>query len=652
MKTIHKTTNWFTRPLALCVLGLWLLGPAPAAANETGEEEARLLDVLRSDAPAGRKADACFRLRQIGTEQSVPVLAELLADPAVAHPARMALESMAYPSVDAALREALPQVEGRLKVGIVTTLGQRGDPASVPALAKLLAATDPELAAAAADALGRTGGPAALAAVQEAWKEEQRPQAKKALGDAVARHAEQHLFDGDRAAARAIYRELAAAGAPRPLRMAGLRGILRAADDGGAEVLAMLRDEDRLLRQVGAAHIAELPADALPPLARAVGEMPPVVQEVLLETLAARGERSLRPVALAAARSDHRIVQLAGLRALSAIGDASAVDVLVNALLSGDERAETARWSLLGLRAEGVDEALIAALMDQADDPDGHAALVDVLSARQVRAVLVLLEQAMADDAAIRAQAMAGLAKLGGVEDVPAMLRAMLRAEPGRERDDAERAIMLVCARIDDPARRADPVLAAIDHVGDPEKVHVLPLLGRLGGSEPLRRIRQALGSDADALREAGVRALCNWPTDEVADELLALAESAPQPSHRLWSLRALIRVITLPAGRPREEKLAMLQRAMELATRDEERGLALERAAAVRTVETLRFVVPYFDQPALAQAASKTVVELAHHTDLREPNRAEFIAALEKVIAVCKDQQLVDRAERYRQGM
>jgi len=44
-------------------------------------------------------------------------------------------------------------------------------------------------------------------------------------------------------------------------------------------------------------------------------------------------------------------------------------------------------------------------------------------------------------------------------------------------------------------------------------------------------------------------------------------------------------------------------------------------------------------------------VVELAHHRDLREPNKAEFDRALDKVIQTSKDATVVDRANRYKKG-
>jgi hypothetical protein len=83
----------------------------------------------------------------------------------------------------------------------------------------------------------------------------------------------------------------------------------------------------------------------------------------------------------------------------------------------------------------------------------------------------------------------------------------------------------------------------------------------------------------------------------------------------------------------------------------DRERNQLLERAKAVRTVETLRFVAPLMDRAPLSQQACATVVELAHHSGLRELHNAEFHRALDKVIATSQDATVIDRAQRYQRG-
>jgi hypothetical protein len=89
----------------------------------------------------------------------------------------------------------------------------------------------------------------------------------------------------------------------------------------------------------------------------------------------------------------------------------------------------------------------------------------------------------------------------------------------------------------------------------------------------------------------------------------------------------------------------------MPLAARDEDRALILERAGAVRIVDSLRFVAPCMDQPSLCEAACHAVVELAHHRGLRDPNKKEFEDALHKVLKTSKDAATQERAKRYLQG-
>jgi len=85
------------------------------------------------------------------------------------------------------------------------------------------------------------------------------------------------------------------------------------------------------------------------------------------------------------------------------------------------------------------------------------------------------------------------------------------------------------------------------------------------------------------------------------------------------------------------------------MSRRDQERILVLQRARAVRIPETLRYVLPFVDEPKLSEHACETIVELAHHRGLREPNKAEFHGALDQVIRTSQNATTVDRARRYK---
>ena len=72
--------------------------------------EAKLLPVLRSpDTPKDAKRYICRWLAVVGSADCVPAVAELLGDPDLSHPARMALEPLAVPAAAAA-----PELPGHL----------------------------------------------------------------------------------------------------------------------------------------------------------------------------------------------------------------------------------------------------------------------------------------------------------------------------------------------------------------------------------------------------------------------------------------------------------------------------------------------------------------------------------------------------------
>lgn len=145
------------RFVVLLLAALCFSPAAPCRAAGQGENEQELIRILKSDASGDQKAIACKKLSIYGTSQAVPTLAPLLADEQLSSWARIALEAIPGSASDAALREALPGLKGKLLVGTINTIGVRSDPKAVASLTKLLKDANPDVASAAAVALGRIG---------------------------------------------------------------------------------------------------------------------------------------------------------------------------------------------------------------------------------------------------------------------------------------------------------------------------------------------------------------------------------------------------------------------------------------------------------------------------------------------------------------
>lgn len=188
--------------------------------------ELRLVEVLKSDAPRAGKDYVFRKLLLIGSPASVPALAELLPNQELSHMARYVLERMAAPEAGQALRDALPKVQGPLKVGVAASLGARPEAESVPALAALLGDGDAQVARAAACALGRIRTAEAAKALADAKPADT---AKAAIADARLACAEALLAGGKNAEALVIYKSYIGADQSKQVRLAATRGMLACA---------------------------------------------------------------------------------------------------------------------------------------------------------------------------------------------------------------------------------------------------------------------------------------------------------------------------------------------------------------------------------------------------------------------------------------
>jgi HEAT repeat protein len=195
-----------------------------------GSLEKRLAATLATDIPQRAKDYVCRRLSLIATAQSVPALAPLLADEKLSHMARLALERMPCPEAVGAIRDALPKVEGRVKVGLINSLGVRRDAGSLPALAALLEDPDEQILSAAAAALGAIGNAEAAKAL-EAFQATAPESLQMAVTDSRLSCAERLLAAGDTARAKAIYARLREKDQPEHVRVAAMRGLLAVAAD-------------------------------------------------------------------------------------------------------------------------------------------------------------------------------------------------------------------------------------------------------------------------------------------------------------------------------------------------------------------------------------------------------------------------------------
>jgi len=594
--------------------------------------EKRLLEVLDSDATLACKQFICRKLSIIGTEEAVPTLAKMLVDLQTSDMARYALERIPGAAVDKALRRALDNTSGKVKVGIINSLGQRGDSKAVGQLSKLFSDTDKQIAVAAISAMGRIGGGKAVMML-ERTKSKVDTELHPLWADAYLMCADKSLAKGNKRRALQIYKRLYVLAESVPIRIAALRGIVTITPQKGAShIVDVLKGDDRqmqsmvigLLREVPGTEVTKAVTAELPDLSVAG-------QIQLLSALAGRGDRSALPAVIDAAKSPEADVRIAAFTALGVLGDASAVDLLAKtAATATDPERKAARDSLYRLCDPKADEKILAGI-PQADSKVKVELIRSIGERNVVTGVETLLTTAKDSEAKVRLESFKVLRVVAGQKDLPALIQLLTNVQTEAERKQAERCVAVVARRIVDKGRRAEAVLAALPLVKDiKSRCSLLSVLGKIGNDSALPALRTALKDEDAKVREAGVRALAGWPEAGPAEILIELARTAPEQIHRVLALRGYIRMVGLPSDRSAEEKIEMYKAAMEAATRPEEKKLILARIPKLRTLESLKFVEPYLEDEAVKAEAEIAYMAIA--VAIKPEHQKEAEAALDKV--------------------
>jgi HEAT repeat protein len=328
--------------LAALLASFLVAGSAHTAAaadsqSSSAEKERELIRILQSNVPPAEKAIPCKQLAIYGTKEAVPALAPLLADPQLASWARIALEAIPDPAADDALRDAMGNLQGKLAVGVINSIAVRRDVKAVSGLVKKLKDEDPEVASAAAVALGRIGGAEAAEALNQSLAS--APDAvRPAIAQGCILCAEKLLAQGKSADAVKLYDAVRAANVPRQKMLEATRGAILARQSNGLPLLLeQLRSPDKALFGIGLRTARELPGHLVTQaLAAELPRTSPERQPFLLLALGDRSDDAVLPAVLAAAGRGPQKLRLTAVGILDRLGNPASVPVLLAAAADSD----------------------------------------------------------------------------------------------------------------------------------------------------------------------------------------------------------------------------------------------------------------------------------------------------------------------------
>jgi HEAT repeat protein len=580
-----------------------IVGQDSASPEKRKAMEASFIKFLGSNATRAGKDQVCRHLRLIGTAASVPALAKLLGTEDTADMARYALERIPGAAVDRTLRSALPKSSGKVKIGIVNTLGRRRDPLAVAALRPLVTGSDAALAVAAAGALGNIATPEAVKALA-AVRPKTSGVVRTEVNEAYLRSADALVERGDKKAAYAVYKELNAAGEPEMIRIGALRGLALA---GGKDAVPALAEALKAAEPaVQAQAIRQLSTIQGPEVTKLLGERlgsaDPLAKVRILAALGDRGDAAARPVFIGALKDSTVEVRVAAIEGLGRLGDESTVTTLAETAATTDTAEQNAaRQSLYRLTGAGIDKAVVAGIPN--GDPKVRGELIRAAAERGITAATpTLLKSAVDSDRNVRRESLRALRETASPSDAAAIIET-LKAVQGTDRREAERALSSALAR--SATSPLGPVTSAYQAETDTAvRASLLQVMAQLGREESLPVLRGALKDASDEIRRAGILALTEWPTPAPMADLLEIAKGDSNPAFQILALRGYIRLVGLPANRPAPATAALLAQAMSLAKQPDEKKAVLALLPRAACPESLKIAEAALKDEAVASEA------------------------------------------------
>lgn len=607
----------------------------------------KLLDnFLETDATYAAKDFVCRKLSIIGTEASVPALTPMLADAKYSDMARYALERIPGAAVDEALRKALAKTGGKVKIGIINTMGVRGDKGAVKLLSEQISDSNAMVAIAAAAALGRIDSPASIEVLMKS-KDKSKGALRTAVLESYLRCADRLAAKGERRTASEIYSQLYEPDEPLMIRIAAVRGKIVTAGDNASEVVVEALKSDKPAIQTATIEtLKEVPkTDVVKAAAAEMPKLGSLQQEQMLAALADCGDKAALPAVLTAVKSDDYGVRVAALNALGILGDVSTIDLLVQTAANkrGDEQ-KASQESLYKIRGEDIDKAIIEKIPEA--EAKSKVELIIACDQRGIAGSVPVLIKAVQDsDGRVRAEAIKALRTLAGPENLTGLIELQLAASGG-DRGELEKTVVAVAGKMPEVKGRAAKVLAAMPEVKDTDaRCSLLSVIGRIGDPAGLTVLREALADKDGKVKVAAIRALSDWPTAAPAEELLKIAKESEDQVQKTLALRGYIRLTGLASDKADVEVIKMYKEAMALATGPTEKRMVLSGLANVESLEALQTAGSYLDDGELKQEAEAAVVKIAHSTIRR--HRQETRELLQKVLEGTTSDTVREEAQR-----
>ncbi len=589
--------------------------------TQQGEEQSRrmyedaILGALQTTEEPELKAFLIRQLEIVGTERSVPALSQFLTDEGLYEPAAQSLVAIGTPLVREALVQTLADVNTVQRITLLKALGDLGSGDIGDVAQSYVDSENRRVRRAALYAVAKNGAPA---------------------GRKIFENVLQRAEDYNRSEITALYMQylhaLTGNGYSDQAADICLEIMQSDSDDmntmqfrssaltlytgirdteANDELISVMASESKAYRNAALALVVDLPGEAV--TRRWIAQLSQTSslekQAEILRMLGRRNDSAALNAVSEHLRSSDQEVRSAAVSAAVKLGGNEVSDQLLQLMrdpVSNDDIA-LVRNALLQLSGTQVMTKIAEAIPSA--PPVSRVALIDILAERRRQEYAgILFEQARSEHAGVRMAAIRGLEHLATPSQLPGLFSLLLSVQTEAERMAAQKSLVATARKITGAEDRSEPFITQAQQLSGAEKGYVIRALSQVGGQPALDYVVEQTQSSDEAVRDAAIRGLADWPDADALWPLLDIAETASSRIHRILALRGGIELVS-NSDWAAFHKLEYYKKALPIAGRPQEMRQIFGGLASLRIPEAIEVLGNYINDQNVGEEAALTIL-------------------------------------------
>ena len=186
-------------------------------------------------------------------------------------------------------------------------------------------------------------------------------------------------------------------------------------------------------------------------------------------------------------------------------------------------------------------------------------------------------------------------------------LVAMYAKAVDTQQQPIEQAIVRIATPVSDADARSAAVLTALNSATGSAKLSLLRLAGQIGGDKAIAALHQARTNTDAAVQDAAIRGLADSPDLKAAPDLLDIAKTTKDETHKALALRGYIRLADQFTAQPAEQ-LNMYKQSLAIAAAAEKRS-AISGVGGLSSLEALAVATSCLADADVREQAGMAVV-------------------------------------------